>query len=350
MVNPIAVAIPVFFVCIGIEAGIARWRGRDVYRFDDAIVDLSCGIVQQVTVVFLKLVAIGAYVAVYDRFRVATLPDGSVWTHVLAFLGVDLGYYAWHRFTHEVNVGWATHVVHHQSEEYNLAVALRQSVTSVLSSWPFQVPLALLGVSPLVLFTHAALNTLYQFWIHTELVGKLGPIEWVMNTPSHHRVHHAINPRYLDKNYAGVLIVWDRLFGTFEPETEPPVYGTVVPLGSFDPLWANVAYLWALVVDTARAPTWRDRVKVWTGRPAHPNGPDGAASRTAITRASQRKYQPVGLPGVRPYVIAQFVTVAVATTGVLLVEETAPAWALAAVAAMVGWTVWTWGALFEAHP
>lgn len=210
MPNPIALAIPFFFLLIAIEWVVARRMGLQVYRFNDAITDLSCGITQQVTGLFLRVLVLAPYVWLYAHGRTTTLSDTAISTHVLAFLGVDLGYYLWHRFTHETNLGWATHVVHHQSEDYNLAVALRQSVTSALTSWPFLLPLALLGVSPLVVFTHSALNTLYQFWIHTETIDRLGPIERVLNTPSHHRVHHAINARYVDRNYAGVLIVWDR--------------------------------------------------------------------------------------------------------------------------------------------
>lgn len=225
MINPIALAIPFFFVMIGLELLVARWQGRQVYRFADAMTNLSCGISQQATAFAVKGASLGVYVLAFEHLRLTDLGQGPlVW--VATFLAVDFIYYWWHRFTHEVNIGWATHVVHHQSEEYNLAVALRQSLTSAISSAPFYLPLAILGVPPLVLAVCVALNTLYQFWIHTETVRSLGPLEWVLNTPSHHRVHHAVNPRYLDRNYGGVLIVWDRLFGTFEAETEQPIYGT----------------------------------------------------------------------------------------------------------------------------
>jgi hypothetical protein len=277
---------------------------------------------------------------------VASLPGDAVATHLAAFLGVDFAYYWWHRWTHRSGLGWATHVVHHQSEDYNLAVALRQSMTSSLSSWPFYLPLALVGVPPGVFFLHTALNTLGQFWIHTETIRTLGPLELVLNTPSHHRVHHAINPRYLDKNYAGILIVWDRWFGTFEQEREAPVYGTVTPLNSFDPLWANVWYLAKRLQDTVAATTGWNRVRLWVGGPeVLPDGREAVAPE--VTPERQVKYDPRAAPGTRAYVLAWFVPVALATTAMLLVSHTAPTPVLALLLVLILWTTWTWGALFE---
>jgi alkylglycerol monooxygenase len=354
MVNLIALAIPMFFVLIGIEVLIARAMGLQVYRFNDAITDLACGISSQVTKAFVGILSVVPYAWLYEHHRLASLPEGALTTHLLAFLGVDLAYYAWHRWTHEMNLGWATHVVHHQSEDYNLAVALRQSITSSMSSWPFYLPFALLGVPPVVFLTHSALNTLYQFWIHTETIGRLGPLEWVLNTPSHHRVHHAINPRYLDRNYAGVLIVWDRLFGTFEPETEPPVYGTVEPLRSFNPLWANVWWGWGLLQDSAAAKTWKDALRVWVARPGwRPSGlPPHPSPREISPETAPAKYHPVGYPGLVGYVLVQFVPVTLATTAVSWFDHAvwdgprARAWLLLAMVA-VCWTLLGWGALFE---
>jgi hypothetical protein len=167
--------------------------------------------------------------------------------------------------------------VHHQSEEYNFSVALRQSWFGQLTSWLFYVPLAIAGFPPAMFLVMTTLNTLYQFFIHTRLVGRLGPLEYVLNTPSHHRVHHGVNPRYVDRNYAGILIIWDRLFGTFEPEGDEPVYGLVKPLGSFNPLWANLHY-WAQMADVARRTRrLRDKLRAFVAppewRPADLGGP-----------------------------------------------------------------------------
>jgi sterol desaturase/sphingolipid hydroxylase (fatty acid hydroxylase superfamily) len=348
MVDLIALAIPVFFLMIGIEWGVARRMGLQPYRFVDAITDLSCGITSQVIGIFFGILLIAPYAWIWDRWRLATLPDTAASTHLVAFLGVDLAYYAWHRFTHETNLGWSTHVVHHQSEDYNLAVALRQSITSSWTSWPFYLPLALLGVSPVVFLTHTALNTLYQFWIHTETIGRLGPLEWVLNTPSHHRVHHAINDRYLDRNYAGVLIVWDRLFGSFEPEGEPAIYGTVAPLRSVNPLWANAAYGWGLLADTWAAPRWSDKARIWLARPGwRPEGLPPYEKVVPGSREAQVKYDPVGGPGVAIYVALQFVPLAAATTALLFVHGTASAVVLVVGSALVIWTTVSFGAAFE---
>ncbi len=213
--NLIALSIPVFFALIGVELLVARLTGEKLYRYNDAINDLSCGILQQVLGVFVKVIVFGGYVFVYEAGHLLELSATSAGVWVLCFLGVDFFYYWFHRVSHEWSLPWGAHVVHHQSEEFNLAVALRQGAFQPLFSWFFYLPLALVGFPPLMFLTCSSLNTLYQFWIHTRAIGRLGPLEWVLNTPSHHRVHHGSDEKYLDRNYAGVLIVWDRLFGSF---------------------------------------------------------------------------------------------------------------------------------------
>jgi hypothetical protein len=223
-------------------------------------------------------------------------------------VGVDFLYYWFHRFGHEVNAGWAAHVVHHQSEEYNLTVALRQGAFQQLFSWVFYLPLALLGFPPLVFLTCSALNTLYQFWIHTRLVGRLGPLEWVMNTPSHHRVHHGRNPKYIDRNHAGVFIVWDRLFGTFKQEDEEPVYGITTPLRSFDPLRAHFQHWLALARMAARTPRWLDRLKVFVKPPGwRPAELGGFETPPEVDRASYERFSVPVTGKTKAYVFVQFV-------------------------------------------
>ena len=253
--NLIALAIPAFFVFIGLELLLARRRGASVYRLADALADLGCGIGQRAVLVLGAAAVLGLYALVYAHARLFTFAKGSLWPWAIALLGVELGYYWWHRLSHEVNLLWAVHVVHHQSEDYNLAVALRQAILSPLTVLPFYLPLAVLGVPLLQFAVMEALVTLYQFWIHTELVGRIGLLEAVLNTPSHHRVHHAVNPQYLDKNYAGTFIVWDRLFGSFAPEGERCIYGVSHPLQSFNPAWAQVQPWVALFSEMARAPS-----------------------------------------------------------------------------------------------
>jgi sterol desaturase/sphingolipid hydroxylase (fatty acid hydroxylase superfamily) len=341
-VDPVALAIPAFFVLIGLEALGARALGRPPIRFNDALTDLSCGILNQLLVALLKGVLLVPYVAIYEGWRLFDLGSGPA-VHVFTFLAVDLLYYCWHRWTHETGLGWASHVVHHQSEDYHLSVALRQSLTSPLTSWPFDLPLALLGVPLPVLLVHKAFNLLYQFWIHTELVPRLGLVEGVLNTPSHHRVHHAINTPYLDKNYAGVLIVWDRLFGTFTPEGEPCRYGTLKPLNSFDPLWANVDVLWQWTKDFARA-GWADRLRLLYRGPAF--RPEGAAP-LPTTRLDAPRYDPPLSRGLRAWLALQFVPVAL---GLLALLVWGPAWpwpARALAAALLALGPVAWGALVE---
>lgn len=230
----IALSIPVFFVLMGAELAWSAWTGRKVYRFNDYITNLGCGIGSQIVGAFTKALIFAAYLFVFDHWRMFTLPTNAL-TWVLAFLFVDFFYYWFHRSSHEVNAFWAAHIVHHQSEEYNLSVALRQSWFQGFISWAFYLPMAFLGFHPLTIVTVGAFNTLYQFWIHTKAIRTLGPLEWILNTPSHHRVHHGSDPKYIDRNHAGTLIIWDKLFGTFQREEEEPVYGITKPLSSWNP-------------------------------------------------------------------------------------------------------------------
>ncbi len=343
--NYIALAIPFFFLFIGIELLVARARGRRVYRLADAVGDLGCGMAQQLALVFAGAALLAVYAWVHARFRLFTLDARTATPWVLSFVLVDLLYYAWHRASHRVNVLWAAHVVHHQSEDYNLAVALRQAVATSFTSLPFYLPMAVLGVPPVVYAAMVSASTLYQFWIHTELVGKLGPLEWVLNTPSHHRVHHAVNPRYLDRNYGAVLIVWDRLFGTFAEEREPPVYGTVEPLASFNPAWAQVASWGALWRKAAGLPRLADRLRLWVMPP--PWLPAGVPHAADPDVAGRGKHDPRIAPAVKWYVLAQFVPAVAATSlAIWWRSEAAPA-ALAAVALLVAWALVSLGGLLD---
>jgi len=334
MPNPIALAVPFFFLLMGVELWLARRKGLRLYRFADVISCLSCGMTQQVLLVFEAAALTFGYVFLY-RYRLATL--SAPWSWVVAFFYVDFVYYFWHRLSHRINVLWAVHAVHHQSEDYNLAVALRQAVLSVWTIWPLHLPLALIGVPPEVFLIVSALSTLYQFWIHTELVGKLGWFERVFNTPAQHRVHHAVNPRYLDKNYAATLCIWDRLFGTFEEEREEPVYGLVKPLGTFDPLHAQIFHFGDL---------WRrtrtDGLRVWL------KGPEwGFDPAPEATRAAQQKHA-VRLSNGR--VAWLWLNLALATFGTTALMWNAALWPFAAKLALAAFlllTIASLGAVLE---
>ncbi|MFW5877198.1 MAG: sterol desaturase family protein [Myxococcota bacterium] len=348
--NPvyIALAVPFFFALIGLETWVDRRQRLGLYRFADAVTDLGCGISQQVTQIFLRVALLLGYLLVYERLRVTHLPADAWWTWGVAIVGVDFAYYWFHRASHRMNFIWATHVVHHQSEEYNLAVALRQSMLQGLLAAPFYLPLALLGLPPVVFVAAATFDTLYQFWIHTRTIGKLGPLEWVLNTPSHHRVHHGINPKYIDRNYAGIFIVWDRMFGTFQEEEEEPAYGTVKPLSSWNPLWANVEQ-WIHIGRMARATRrWRDKLAVWFMPPEwRPSDLGGPVQIPDTSREAQIRYETPTTPGLAAYVMVNFAVVAAATT-LLIARSDALGWTATTLlsvwvlAALAGF-----GALFE---
>src|SRR5712691_3620978 len=338
MTNYIALAIPFFFLLMGVELWAARRRRARVYRFNDALVDLSCGMTQQILLVFGVGVLGAGYLWLYQH-RLWTLQGPAAW--LLAFVAVDLIYYWWHRLSHRVNFLWAVHVVHHQSEDYNLAVALRQAVLSVWTIWPFHLPLALVGVPPVVFATVESFSTLYQFWIHTELVGKLGWYERVFNTPSQHRVHHAVNPRYLDRNYAATLCIWDRIFDTFEEEKEQPVFGLVKPLTSFNPLWAQVHYFFDIARRSAQF-RGLDKLRVWLKGPewGYPPAPE-------ITREQQRKHGVQLSRREIAWLAATLVLAIIGTTALLWFQDILPLSRKIALAAALLAIIASWGFLLE---
>ncbi len=348
--NLIALSIPIFFVLIGVELLVARLRGEKLYRFNDSINDLACGILQQALGVFTKVIVFGVYVSLYDAGHLFGMSAKSPAAWVLCFLGVDFFYYWFHRVSHESALPWGAHIVHHQSEEYNLAVALRQGSFQPLFSWIFYLPLAALGFPPLVFLTCSSLNTLYQFWIHTRAIGKLGPLEWVINTPSHHRVHHGCDDKYLDKNYGGTLIVWDRLFGSFQEEEEEPTYGITKPLHSWNPLWANLHYYADLVATGRQAPSLAARIKLWLASPGYRPGwaaPAGGGRVSPLTHGEDGKYDAAAPPTLNAYVFLQFL-VAMALTVLLLFRggELAVVERVA-VAALIAWTLTNLGGIFD---
>lgn len=328
MVNLIVYAIPFFFIMIGIEYVLSVVARRQLYRWNDSVNDLSLGIIDQVAgVLFSWLSLVVSYAWVYKHWRIvdwhvdamSTAGVACVW--VIAFLAKDFAYYWAHRMSHEMNIGWATHIAHHQSEEYNLSVALRQGVFQPFFFNFFYIPFAFVGLPPAIFFVCAQINTIYQFWIHTRAIGKLGPLEWVLNTPSHHRVHHGRDAKYIDRNHAGVFIIWDRMFGTFQEEEEEPHFGLVSQLASWNPLWAQTHYLIRLVKLTWAAPRWLDKVRVWYREPSWL--PEGIAapevsSQERWDRGELQVYNPKVPAGLRWYVAYHFVPLLSLTTGMLL--------------------------------
>jgi sterol desaturase/sphingolipid hydroxylase (fatty acid hydroxylase superfamily) len=261
----IVLATPVFLLLIALEVWVGQRRGQLTLRLNDALSSIGLGMISQVLGLFTKLFAIGLYTLAWQHLALWHLPADAWWVWLSGLLLYDLCYYALHRAGHRVALLWAAHVVHHQSEEYNLSTALRQTATGWLGGWLFYLPMALLGFPPLVFGVVALIDLLYQFWVHTRQIGKLGWFDRWFCSPSNHRVHHAVNDRYLDHNYGGILMVWDRLFGTFieEDELDLIVYGTRKPLRSWNPLWANLEVYAALAQDSWRARGWADKLRIW---------------------------------------------------------------------------------------
>lgn len=346
-VNYIALSIPVFFLLIAIELAYATWKGLRLYRLNDAVTNISLGIGQQVTGVFMKGALFAGYLWLYNHARLFDIPANWL-TWALLFLGVDFFYYWFHRMSHEVNALWAAHIVHHQSEEYNLSVALRQSWFQSAFSWVFYLPLAVAGFNPIMFVTISSFNTLYQFWIHTRTIGKLGPLEWVLNTPSHHRVHHASDPKYIDKNHAGTLIIWDRLFGTFIEENEEPVYGITTQLNSWNPIWANLHYWRDLFSLSSRSKKWADKLRVFVAPPGwHPAELGGYQPPKEIDKSRYHSYDIDLSKAIHLYIVVNF-SVALATSVLLLFNDLK--WPMAAKLACGTYSIWTianLGGLFE---
>ncbi|HEV8600713.1 MAG TPA: sterol desaturase family protein [Gemmatimonadales bacterium] len=313
----IQASIPFFFLLIGVELLVARLRRRPLYRLSDSISDLSCGILSQLAGIFIVLLTIAGYGWVQSHWGLQHALPVSAWiagapaaAWLLVFTLDDLAYYWMHRYSHVVNLLWAGHVVHHSSEEFNLTVALRQSSLHGLMSWLFYLPIALLGVPRTMWLTCHALNLVYQFWIHTREIKTLGPLEWVLNTPSHHRVHHGINPEYQDRNFAGTFIIWDRLFGTFEPERAPVVYGITKPLATWNPLRANVHQFQEIWRNARAARTLRDKLRAVFGHPGwRPPELGPPVVPGPVSPETFAKYEPPVSGALRRYALVQFVVV-----------------------------------------
>lgn len=238
--NLIHYAIPVFIVTIIVEVLLTVKVKLEDYEFKDAATSITMGLGNVFVGLLTKGLIFGAFMFLY-QYRVFTLPF-AWWSWIILLFAEDFVYYWNHRIAHESRLFWASHVVHHSSTKYNLSTALRQTWTGSFYTFIFWLPLVFIGFHPLMVITQMSISLLYQYWIHTELINKMPNwFEAIFNTPSHHRVHHATNPQYLDRNHAGIFIIWDKLFGTFEPEIEKPVYGLVTNINTHNPI--KVAFI-----------------------------------------------------------------------------------------------------------
>lgn len=348
MLKPTTIAIPLYFLLIAIELIAVQFKKQKLYRLNDSITNLNAGASQQVVGILMKLVGITLYSVIYEYGSLGLVANLPPWVNfILLFIAWDFCYYWAHRMSHEVNLFWSGHVVHHQSEEYNLSVALRQSWFQAIWTAPFYIPLALVGFSPEQVVYVSGINLIYQFWIHTELVRNMGVLEWVLNTPSHHRVHHGRNPKYIDKNHAGVFIIWDRMFGTFQKEEEPVVYGITSPLNSWNPVWANFAHFKSIGQQLKEVKSIGDAFKVLFKKPGWSAKMQGYVEIPQVTRANTPKFHTQVPVTVNWYVVFQYV---IATVGVAFflfkVNELSDSIKIVASALIILWVATT-GALFE---
>jgi sterol desaturase/sphingolipid hydroxylase (fatty acid hydroxylase superfamily) len=259
------IAMPAFFVLVLFEKFWGVWKGNDTVPLNDMISSLSSGMTNVTKDVLGLSIAVISYEWLYSKFGFFEI-KASWLVFVIAFFALDFAGYWTHRIAHEYNIFWNNHIIHHSSEEFNLACALRQSISSIVKIFAiFLVPAAILGVPPEVIAIVAPLHLFAQFWYHTRHIGRMGFLEKIIVTPSHHRVHHAINPKYLDKNYGQIFIFWDRWFGTFQEEKEeiPAVYGVTRPVQTWNPIKINFMHLWLLIKDAWRTKNWSDKLKIW---------------------------------------------------------------------------------------
>ncbi len=259
------IAIPVFVFLILVEELAARRMGLPVNRGLDAVSSLSSGVANVVKDVLGLSIGILSYGWMVEHLAIFDIK--ATWlTFVLAFLAKDFAGYWTHRWEHEINFLWNRHIIHHSSEEFNLSCALRQSISEVFRLFTFLLlPAAILGIPVEVIAVIGPIQLFAQFWYHTRLIGKMGFLEHLLVTPSHHRVHHAMNKEYLDKNYSQVFIIWDKLFGTFQPELAevPPVYGVKRPVRTWNPILIGWQHFWLLLTDAWRTRSWWDKLRLW---------------------------------------------------------------------------------------
>ena len=297
--DPVTYAIPAFILLLIAEMVVALRRDRSRYEARDTLTSLLLGTGSQVASALVggMVVAMAVWLHQYRLFEIGIDFKTWWWAWILCFFLDDLAYYVFHRSAHRVRWFWASHVIHHSSQHYNLSTALRQTWTGFISlGFLFRLPLFLIGFPPAMVFFCAGLNLIYQFWIHTEAIGRMPKwFEAVMNTPSHHRVHHGVNPRYLDANYAGVFIIWDRMFGSFvaERDDEPVRYGIVKQLGSFNILWAAVHEWVGIAKDVWHAP-WKHKLSYMWREPGWSH--DGSRATSAMIKERWAAGRPVEEP------------------------------------------------------
>jgi len=305
--NPVIFSIPIFITLILIEIIYSIIKRPNYYNPADTISNINCGIGDQVIGLMAKVFTIGIYQYLYEHFRIFNIESNLLNMSIL-FVLVDFLYYWKHRLSHEINILWLGHSIHHQSEEYNLSVALRQSWFDKFFSFPFYLPLAIIGFDTQSFVIIVGLNLLYQFWVHTELIDRMGFLETFLSTPSHHRVHHARNPEYIDRNHGGVFIIWDKIFGTFKKEEDTPVYGVTQPINSWNALYANFQPWVKIFQDTGNLMTYSDKIKLWFKPPGwRPDYLGGQLAVPVVDKVHYQKFNTKPSKSITYYLVQSFV-------------------------------------------
>ena len=303
--NFVEIAIPFFILAMLVELAYGAWKQHQTYRLNDAVASLMMGSLSQLMGVLRLSFSAVVFTSAVELAGVVPWQATAWWHWVAAFIAYDFCYYWKHRCGHEWRIMWASHSAHHQSEEYNLSTALRQTSTDYIG-FVFYLPMYLAGTPVYVMISVGTLNLVYQFWVHTQHVDRMGMLDYLLVTPSNHRVHHAKNPRYIDKNYGGFLIVWDRLFGTFcdEQRDEKPIYGITHGLRSWNPIWANAVVWWDTLMLAVKAPRWRDKISVWFKGPGW--FPQGLEPSREDPLGWHEHYDPQAPQSSKAYVFAQY--------------------------------------------
>lgn len=301
------IAIPIFLGFVLLEYIYQKRKHQKHYRLNDALTNLNIGIGHIVFNLFTRAFILGAFFWVSERVAFFHIPSGLV-SVITILIIYDFCFYWAHRMSHEINVLWGAHVVHHQSEDYNLTVALRQSWIHSSLAFIFFMPLAFLGIDIISLGIATSINSFYQFWIHTQSIKKLPNwFEYIFNTPAHHRVHHGINPKYIDKNHGGMFIIWDRMFGTFMEEEETPTFGVTKNMNSWNPVFANIQYYIELI-KIGKPMEIKNKIRLWFGRPGWlPEEMGGQQFAPEVNESKYQKYDAKASKSQNVYVFTQFV-------------------------------------------
>jgi sterol desaturase/sphingolipid hydroxylase (fatty acid hydroxylase superfamily) len=347
MTNFYAILAPLVIGCIIVEFVYCLYKKNGFYEFQDSVSSLGTMVVTQVINVFYAYCAYHAYLYLHNNFAVYQIQEMNLWLYLLCFIGVDFFFYWYHRFGHTLNILWAFHMPHHSTEELNYAVGLRASWTTRLITFLYYWPLTLVGFHPSVIIEVVAINLVLQLLPHTRVIPKLGFLETFLNTPSHHRVHHGLNQQYLDKNYAGFFIIWDKLFGTFEEEKEEVFYGVTKQPKTWDPTYVNFQWITYLWDDCKKAPYWWDKIRLWFMPLGwRPRGLE-VKPRVKWTKDTLVKYRSTPLKGSYPYIMFHLV-MALSLMGLTIYDQSPFTSIEKVIMGLILWAMATsWSALME---